>query len=145
MSYIKLMTVQIFVLILVSLHVLNIYETHKPQNLYKSIFIHRKTLHALRSFLIHTLFYTKVTVITSFILSPLKSFETTDFFVTGITLNHWRIYHSIPFYVSIIREIWPTKPNFLRSVSHPWYSPASLPDGSGCWIRLIRKSVVAAG
>jgi hypothetical protein len=29
--------------------------------------------------------------------------------------------------------------------SHPWYSPASLPDGSGCWIRLIRNGVVAAG
>jgi hypothetical protein len=27
-------------------------------------------------------------------------------------------------------------------VSHPWYSPASLPEGSGCWIRLIRKPVL---
>jgi hypothetical protein len=32
--------------------------------------------------------------------------------------------------------------NFLRSVSHPWYSPASLPDGSGCWIRMIRTRVL---
>jgi hypothetical protein len=32
--------------------------------------------------------------------------------------------------------------NFLRSVSHPWYSPASLPDGSGCWITMIRMSVL---
>jgi hypothetical protein len=32
--------------------------------------------------------------------------------------------------------------NFPTPVSHPWYSPASLPDGSGCWIRLITMCVL---
>jgi hypothetical protein len=45
----------------------------------------------------------------------------------------------------ILWVIWGPMSYSMSDPSHPWDSPASLPDGSSCWIRLIRNGVVAAG